>query len=58
MSKEGSGVPFCVVKKPGYAGLFRQELKRCLRPGAPNSPPGKAGQYDFILEGLRALQAS
>ena len=46
-------------KKSVYGGLFRQKLKKCLRLGAQTPrPPGKAGRYEFILEGLRALQAS
>ena len=44
-------------KKLAFGDLFRQRLKKCLRPGAQTPrPPGKAGRYDFILEGLRALQ--
>ena len=46
-------------KKSGRAGLFRQMLKKCLRPGAQTPrPPGKAGRYEFTLEDLRVLQTS
>ena len=46
-------------KKSAYGGLFRQMLKKCLRPGAQTPrPPGKAGRYESTLEGLRALQTS
>ena len=49
-SGEAQPPPHSVSKKSGCPGLFRQRLKKCLRRGA-NSPPGKAGRYDFILEG-------
>ena len=46
-------------KKSGCAGLFRQMLKKCLRPGAQTPrPPGKAGRYELTLEDVRALQTS
>ena len=46
-------------KKLAFGDLFRQRLKKCLRPGAQTPrPPGKAARYDFILEGLRVLQTS
>ena len=52
-------MPLSVSKKSGFAGLFRQKLKKCLRRGSQTPrPPGKAGRYDFILVGLRALQTS
>ena len=50
---------FSLSKKSACGGLFRQMLKKCLRQGAQTPrPPGKAGRYEFTLEGLRALQAS
>ena len=46
-------------KKSACGGLFRQKLKKCLRPGAQTPrPPGKAGRYEFTLEDLRVLQTS
>src|SRR5699024_1270363 len=51
MDRAGRG-PFSLSKKSGYAGHFRQMLKKCLRPGAQTPrPPGKAGRYEFTLEG-------
>ena len=48
-----------VSKKLACGDLFRQMLKKCLRPGAQTPrPPGKAGRYELTLEGLRALQTS
>ncbi len=39
-------------KKSACGGLFRQKLKKCLRLGAQTPrPPGKAGRYEFTLEG-------
>ena len=46
-------------KKSACGGLFRQKLKKCLRPRAQTPrPPGKAGRYEFTLEDLRVLQTS
>ena len=46
-------------KKLAFGDLFRQRLKKCLRPGAQTPrPPGKAGRYESTLEDLRALQNS
>jgi|GEM_PF-5561240 len=58
-SGEVAPPPVSVAKKSGFAVLFRQKLKKCLCRGAQTPrPPGKAGRYDFILAGLRALQTS
>ena len=51
--------PRSLSKKSACGGLFRQKLKKCLRPGAQTPrPPGKAGRYEFTLEDLRVLQTS
>ena len=51
--------PVSLSKKSACGGLFRQKLKKCLRPGAQTPrPPGKAGRYEFTLEDLRVLQTS
>ena len=53
------GSPVSLSKKSACGGLFRQKLKKCLRPGAQTPrPPGKAGRYEFTLEDLRVLQTS
>ena len=50
---------FGLPKKLAFGDLFRQRLKKCLRPGAQTPrPPGKAGRYESTLEDLRALQTS
>ena len=64
MSKRSGGKRFHVgafslSKKSACGGLFRQKLKKCLRPGAQTPrPPGKAGRYEFTLADLRVLQTS
>ena len=43
---------FGLPKKLAFGDLFRQRLKKCLRPGAQTPrPPGKAGRYELTLEG-------
>ena len=50
---------FSLTEKLAVVDLFRQKLKKCLRPGAQTPrPPGKAGRYEFTLEGLWSLQTS
>ena len=35
----------CLAKKSARGGLFRQKLKKCLRPGAQTPrPPGTGGK--------------
>ena len=44
---------FGLPKKLAFGDLFRQKLKKCLRPGAQTPrPPGKAGRYESTLEGF------
>ena len=50
-------VSFFIVRFIGYSPTLQRGCfdRLCLRVQAPH-PPGKAGRYEFPLEGLRALQ--